>query len=108
MGHYINPPDKTKEQFLEEHAKSVALPIVNAYEYNADHHPTLVPICLIDNGHFTAAGVLMDATERRAFIEDGTGRPRKWYMCPIDVLDKRAGLGEKYPEWLRSSLRKKE
>ncbi len=78
MGFYINPVGCPKEQWLQENATEIspdeALPALQT--------GLLFPICLVDNGPFTAAGIAFDEDELKAFQHPDSGliqRPRKWY-----------------------------
>lgn len=80
MGYYINPPSETKEEFLEREGVEIDL-IDVAITLDA------VPVCLVDNGWFTAAGIAHDdrtLTEFTANPEDH--RPRRYFAVPRNVL----------------------
>lgn len=76
MGYYINPPDMTKEEFLEKHGTETDDPRFDSETF---------PVCLVNNGPFTAAGIAYDAKERDAFLRPD-GRPKKWYQVPREAL----------------------
>ena len=70
MGYYINPPDRSKEDFLKEHGYPItgsgavaawSLPIIHLY----------LPVCLVDNGAFTAAAIGYDRAETERFYDTG-------------------------------------
>lgn len=74
MGFYINPSDRSKEQWLQENGTptaTVPTPTNDA-----------VPVCLVDNGPFTAAAICYDDSETRAFNDPGDDRPRQWFLVP--------------------------
>jgi len=81
MGYYINPPDMTKEQFLEKHGQ----PLSNPAEF--DFAGDALPVCLVDNTAmgFTAAGICYDPRERDVFILPD-GRPKKWFSVSKELL----------------------
>jgi len=81
MGYYINPPDRTKEEWLEEFGEEAITPTWPATE-------GMVPICLIDNGAFTAAGIAYNEAEFNAFMapDSGMQRPRTWYYVPREKV----------------------
>ncbi|KKK55786.1 hypothetical protein LCGC14_3071060 [marine sediment metagenome] len=60
MGDYINPPEGTKEDWLEENGELVAAP---SWPPPAD----MVLVCLVDNGPFTAAAICYDEGEFSEF-----------------------------------------
>ena len=81
MGFYINPKDgTTKEQFLAEHGKE--LRSVDNYFFNGTH----LPVCLVDNGWMTAAGIAFDQSELDAFNRPD-GRPKVWFNVPLKALE---------------------
>lgn len=77
MGMYINPTDMTKEEWLAKHGEHV-----NAKPpWDRD----VLPVCLIDNIAFTAAGVAYSPAELEAFASPDP-RPRKWYrVARVDL-----------------------
>jgi hypothetical protein len=77
MGFYINPPDQTKEEFLYDHGfrlRPEELP--SSFDFANSIH---LPVCLVDNGAFTAAGIAYCQAEYERFL-DGADRPKKWYL----------------------------
>jgi hypothetical protein len=79
MGCYINPKDQTKEEWLVKFAKPQKGPTPVT--------ETEVPICLVDNGLFTAAGVGFDDQEAQAFNHPD-GRRKLWFSAKrTDLYD---------------------
>jgi hypothetical protein len=91
MGCYVNPVEQSKEQWLEENGTLVPGPIVPSQEF--------LPVCLVDNGYFTAAGIGFDQREVDAFSYPDP-RPKKWYKVARDKLRLVSNLS-KYEERLR-------
>lgn len=86
MGAYINPPDRTKEQWLEENATLMSsTPASGFYKDTGEPVGEYRLVCLIDNGAFTAAGIAYDKAEYLAFARPD-GRPRKWYAVKRELL----------------------
>lgn len=87
MGIYLDPKDKSKEQFLADAGVRI----------HADHAGSILasgthlPVCLVDNGGWTAAAVVYDELEL-ARISDAHGRQVEWWSVP------RARLFEAAPE----------
>lgn len=44
-----------------------------------------LPVCLVDNGLFTAAAVAFDPVERDIFLRED-GRPKQWFTCQREDL----------------------
>lgn len=82
MGLYINPPDKSKEQFLQEHGRKISEADAKAWNFAADD----LPVCLVDNGAFTAAAIADRPSEVEAFTYGHDPRPRVWFAVKRDIL----------------------
>lgn len=80
MGYYINPKDETKEQFLIREGKPI-LP-QEGIAISKDG----VPVCLVQNNGFTAAGIAYDRQELEAFQYPGDQRPKLWFSVPLESL----------------------
>lgn len=80
MGYYINPPDKSKEQFLVEFGEPIQASEVKARINECD-----LPVCLVDNGPFTAAGIAYDEAEADCFLQPD-GRPKRWFAVSREAL----------------------
>jgi len=80
MGYYINPTDMTKEDFLCQHGT----PIMGKEAY-VNITEDRLPVCLVDNGFFTAAGIAYSAGEVDVFLHPD-GRPKKWFSVPRAAL----------------------
>lgn len=82
MGCYINPPDMTKEQWLFKHAAAIPPNTLRAWDTKPEG---TLPVILVDNGSFTAAGIAYNKAEYDAFnVEDG--RDRLWFCVPQEEL----------------------
>lgn len=80
MGAYINPIDQSKEDWLKEHAI-----LAEGLPQSIDEKPDHLPVCLVDNGPFTAAGIAFDEGELQAFAYPDY-RPKTWYWAPKEKL----------------------
>lgn len=74
MGCYIDPKDMTKEQWLAINATGLATH--GPGEITSTH----VPVCLVHNGDFTAAGVAYDEVELHRFNNPNDPRPKIWFQ----------------------------
>jgi hypothetical protein len=96
MGHYINPTKETKEEWLKTNGISVPLHHVTEAQFGTWKDPNdnpMLPVCLVDNGAFTAAGVCYCKEELVAFVYPDT-RPRKWYLVRVDKLKEVGALSQ--------------
>ncbi len=46
----------------------------------------ILPVVLMDNGPFTAAGVCYSKRELEAFTDSSDSRPKKYYLVKIEKL----------------------
>jgi hypothetical protein len=95
MGLYINPLEGEKEDWLRQHATLVDPGIFGdslKEQYAGLCYEGELPICLIDNGPFTAAGVAFSLNEYKAFVQGVGRRPYRWFTAPISELRKLPGL----------------
>lgn len=93
MGVYLNPKKMSKEEWL----KNKAYVMIN-HELPFDEvvEGGMLPVVLVDNGSFTAAGIAYDEKEYLCFTADDDPRPKKVYLAFInDLLDQVPEL-EKY------------
>lgn len=81
MGYYINPPDKSKEQFLKDHGTRITTGQALAHDFASDS----LPICFVNNGAFTAAGIGYDKAEVETFANPDE-RPKFWFTVPRNLL----------------------
>jgi hypothetical protein len=79
MGFYLNPANETKEAFLRREG-------IKLWPPEMPDDPKWALVCLIQNPHFSAAGVCYDAHEMGAFVNDGTSRKREFYWVPKEKL----------------------
>lgn len=78
MGFYINPKDMEKEEYLEIHtAGEVPLEDLEAVFETLDY----LPLCLFDNGAFTALGIAYSREEIGYWVDSDANdsRPRTYH-----------------------------
>lgn len=80
MGMYINLISMTKEDWLALYGELFDF-IVGWGSLKEDY----LPVCLVNNGMFTAAGICYSEKEFKAFLYPD-GRAKKWYQAPISEL----------------------
>lgn len=81
MGYYINPKRQSKEQFLSEKGERLTKP--PKWENVPDG---FLPVALVDNGPFTAAGICYSERELACFSDDRDPRPIIFYMVSVEDL----------------------
>lgn len=83
MGAYVNPAnDQSKESWLRENA---TLAGHSQAPRTVNDVPNHLPVCLVDNGLFTAAGIAFDERELAEFSYYD-GRPKEWYWVETEKL----------------------
>lgn len=93
MGCYINPENCEKEDFLAEHGEliyDVDEFTNNAFflNFNSILKQNKLPVVLVDNHVFTAAGVCYNEMEFKAFTNPRDGRRRQLFLVNIkDLID---------------------
>lgn len=88
MGYYINPRNQTKEQFLLEKGVPISSYNLQYFDFRSDK----LPVCLVDNVIFTAAGILYNQKEIQAFTDPYDSRPKEFFLV------KRSDLVDYYKE----------
>ena len=82
MGFYLNPNDMTKEIFLRKYGKE----ITKEDFLNPNYDPSMMKVCLINNGPFTAAGIGYSQQECEEFCRPSDMRPKRFYAVhPSDA-----------------------
>jgi hypothetical protein len=87
MGFYIEPKDMTKEQWLTKNGRCVMgcpewRTVMNLHS-QANY---VYPVVLVDNGQFKVAAILNDERELRRFRDDGTRRPKLYFLVEEEKL----------------------
>ena len=83
MGCYINPPDTSKEKWMNIHGKG---PYRKPPEFGSmDGH---LLVCLVRNAFFTAAGIMFSHEEYVEFSRSEDQRPKCWFWVPVLLLEK--------------------
>lgn len=81
MGYYIDPKEGTKEAWLAKYGR----PLTGRPEWKSTAKSGELPVCLVDNRSFTAAGVCYSERETMEFARSD-GRRKSWFVVPINHL----------------------
>lgn len=84
MGCYVNPQTGTKEEWLAENAQEMSGPPHWGQGFDPKEQ---LPVCLVDNGPFTAAAVAYCERELEDFNLPTDHRPKRWFMAPVKELN---------------------
>jgi hypothetical protein len=82
MGFYINPPDMSKEAFLQKYGERLE----RVPSSHIDENARTMVVCLVDNGMFTAAGICDCKQELEAFASPDH-RMKYWFAVPLEKLE---------------------
>jgi hypothetical protein len=98
MGCYVNPPMMGKEDWLLKYGRLVGSIKYDGYcpqahiDWKGNKIPSWesyspnLPVVLVDNRAFTAAGVAYCKDEYEEFIRERDSRPRLIFSVPVDLL----------------------
>lgn len=81
MGCYVNPPNETKEDFLLRCGE----PVQGILKWK-NVPKGFLPVMLINNGPFTAAGIAYCEEELHAFTRPDDLRPKLLFLVKIEDL----------------------
>ena len=80
MGAYINPENETKESFLDREGSEVS-------KLSWENKPVgTLPVVLMDNFIFTAAGIAYSKEELKVFTDPYDYRTKRYYYVDIEKL----------------------
>lgn len=84
MGCYVDPPNEEKEVFLEREGREVESDYISE-NYKRIKEKDELPVILVDNGPFTAAGIAYTEREFERFVRYDN-RPKRFFIVPIEKL----------------------
>ena len=88
MGFYVNPPQESKEAFLEREGINAPFDL----KLNWDSIPEgFLPVILVNNGSFTAAAIAYSHSELDEFTRMDDPRPRRIFLVKTALLIPVAG-----------------
>jgi len=82
MGFYVNPENESKEEFLSNKMEFDSV----SWDMLARMEPASLPVVLVDNGPFSAAGVAYNEQELSDFQDPNDPRPKRYFLVPIEEL----------------------
>jgi hypothetical protein len=82
MGLYINPPQESKETFLDQYGRMITLRDFQSFDLTSKE----VPVCLVDNGPFTAAAIAYSKMEIAAFTDPTDYRLKEYWAVPVECI----------------------
>ena len=80
MGRYVNPETGTKEQWLRNNGVEIT---EAPKEIKADDD--FYPVCLVNNGPFTAAAIAAHERDLKEFTREDDLRPKTWYAVKKSI-----------------------
>ncbi len=83
MGYYVNPPEESKESFLEREGMVMASNPQITWESVSEGY---LPVVLVNNGWMTAAAIAYCEQELQEFTRLDDDRPRTVFMVKIEKL----------------------
>jgi len=96
MGCYINPKIGTKEEWINTHGELISnVEFFVSYDFKNKRH---LPVVLIDNGAYTAAGILYNKVEFIRFMSSVLDwedtRPFILLIAPVEKLKEVSDLSD--------------
>ena len=80
MAYYINPPSVSKEAWLKQYGKA----LTEAPKWEDVPFDSL-PVCLVENSMFSAAGIAYDRDEYEIFIKPDR-RKKQWFIVTKELI----------------------
>ena len=99
MGCYINPKRGSVEQWLRRNGTPCTREMLSVFADN-----TLLGVCLVDNGYFSAALVVLSEADKRAIGNTRDTRPKQYFLVKLkdlyDEMPDNMYLQDHYKEYL--------
>lgn len=90
---YLNPQTMSKEEFLQKHGVKVDPSTLSSDDFN--DHSRICMVCLVNNGLFTAAGVIYGERDYREFLDKSDLRPKTFFMVRTSIINAEGGPNKK-------------
>lgn len=100
MAYYVNPRDESKESFLQR--EGICAPSDRKISWESVPAGFL-PVSLVDNGRFTAAGIAYSKAELDEFTRSDDPRSRRLYLVKVEKLLEVSDLGQ-HPDYKRKPV----
>ncbi len=102
MGFYIDGTTKDKINWLENNGKLAYQDFCNLWHIRKENE---LPVCIVDNGHFTALVVIYSQDEYIRWCDPIDSRPKLWYLMPMaKIKEKNKYAVEAYYEVLEKNI----
>lgn len=94
MTQYLNPSSMTKEEFLAKHGQKIAESALKTLSTisNFEDRSTNCVVVLVDNGAFSAAGILDGSRDLQDFTDPTDMRPRKFFLVETAAINAEGGV----------------
>lgn len=94
MTQYLNPTSMTKEEFLAKHGQEIAESALKTVGigWNLKDRSTNCVVVLVDNGAFSAAGIMNGDRDLRDFTDPNDPRSRKFFLVKTAAINAEGGV----------------
>ena len=88
MGYYIETPEKFRQLKAMWIGTNMRALYISGKPSQADVPEGYVPVCVVDAGHWDAAGIAVDEQEAERFANPIDSREKEWLLVPIEEVIK--------------------
>ena len=97
MGYYVET--ESKENWLEKHQVKLSFDFENSdFDWVILKDKKILPVVLLDNVNFKAAGIAIDKNEYLRFTDPRDTRNKKVYFVPYKSLKRVSGIANLFKE----------
>lgn len=98
MTQYLNPTSMTKEAFLAKYGQqieeSALKALVSLENFSFADRSTTCIVVWVNNGAFSAAGIMDGERDLRDFTDPDDIRPRKFFLVSTAAINAEGGLDD--------------